>query len=277
MALSVSGLLDAFAGSRIVDLGQELSAAMPQTPDHPQFVLAPTVRHTDARVLAGFRPEDDTGFAGTSEVIVMSGHSGTHLDGLGHVSCHGLVYGGHAAGEVQDHGGMHVHGLETVEPIIGRGVLFDVARAEGVDVLPFDYAIGAEVLARIQVEKGIDLRPGDSVLLRTGLGASWDDRTGYPVTGSVPGLDASGGEWLAERDVRLVGADNVALEVLGPGHALLPVHVLFLAQRGIFILEHLALEELAAVDPDEFLLVCLPLKLRGASGSPVRPIAVIPG
>lgn len=271
-------LLDAFAGARVIDLGQEMSAAMPQTPDHPQFVLASTVRHIDTRVLAGFdEAAGDTGLGVTSEVIVMSGHSGTHLDGLGHASCHGVVFGGHAAGAVQDHLGMHVHGLETVEPIIGRGLLFDVARHEGVAVLPNDYAIGADVLARIAHERGLEVRAGDCVMVRTGLGASWDDRANYPVTGSIPGLDASGGEWLAERDVRLVGADNVALEVLGPGHPMLPLHVLFLAQRGIFILEHARLEELAAADPDEFLFVCLPLKLKGGSGSPVRPIAVLAG
>ncbi len=269
-------LLEAFSDAQIFDLGQEMSAVMPQTPDHAQFLLSPTVRHTDARVLEGFEEGGETGFAATTEVIIMSGHSGTHLDGLGHASCHGVVFGGHESSVVQDHAGMHVHGLETVEPIIGRGVIFDVARAEQVDVLPPGYGIGASVLDRIATTRGLELRAGDCVMLRTGLGANWDERDEYPVSGSIPGLDVSGGEWLVDRDVRLVGADNVALEALGPEHPMLPVHVLFLAQRGIFILEHVRLEELAFADPDEFVFICLPLKLKGGSGSPVRPIAIVP-
>ena len=261
-------LLDELDGARVFDLGQTMSGTMPQSPDHPQFLLTPTFRHID------FRTSD--GYSATTEVIVMSGHSGTHLDGFAHASCDGLILGGTDACASQNHLGASVHGLETVSPILRRGVLLDVARAAGVDVLAPDHGISADELARVAEEAGVDVRAGDCVLVRTGLGAHWDDRRTYPVEHAVPGLIESAAEWLAEREVFLVGADNVALERIQPGMTNLPVHALFLTKKGILIVEHLRLEELAAASASEFLFLCLPLKLKGSSGSPVRPIAVVP-
>ena len=92
------------------------------------------------------------------------------------------------------------------------------------------------------------------------------------------GVSGEGSRWLAERKVRAVGADNVAWDVIGPTDpelgVTLPGHVLLLVRAGIPIIENLNLEELAAAKVYEFGFVCLPLKMRGATGSPVRPIAI---
>jgi kynurenine formamidase len=54
----------------------------------------------------------------------------------------------------------------------------------------------------------------------------------------------------------------------------LPGHVILLVRHGIYIIENLFLEELANEQCYAFTFICLPLKLRGATGSPVRPIAI---
>ncbi len=92
----------------------------------------------------------------------------------------------------------------------------------------------------------------------------------------VPGPDVSAGEWLAHMGASVTGHDSMAYEHLvpGAGHALLPVHRILLVEHGIHILENVNMEELAANRVYEFLFVCLPLKLAGGTGSPVRPIAV---
>ena len=94
-------------------------------------------------------------------------------------------------------------------------------------------------------------------------------------------MDAAASRWLADRGVIAVGADNMAWDVPGLRDpelgCLLPGHLILLARRGVYIIENLALEELAAAGHHEFEFVCLPLKLVGATGSPVRPVALVAG
>jgi kynurenine formamidase len=87
-----------------------------------------------------------------------------------------------------------------------------------------------------------------------------------------------GSSWLAERRPVAVGADNLAWDVPGaddPELGTLPGHTVLIVRAGILIIESLRLEELAADGVREFAFVCLPLKLRGGTGSPVRPIALV--
>jgi kynurenine formamidase len=95
-----------------------------------------------------------------------------------------------------------------------------------------------------------------------------------------PGMGASASYWPAEKRVLAVGADNMAWDVPGmrdpelgcfpPGHLILP------ARRGIYIIENLKLDELAAAGAYRFTFVCTPLKFVGATGSPVRPVGLVP-
>ncbi|MDQ6691777.1 MAG: cyclase family protein, partial [Candidatus Dormibacteraeota bacterium] len=127
---------------------------------------------------------------------------------------------------------------------------------------------------------GVQVEEGDAVLFRTGWPVGrYEDQdafVGWPT--GVPGPDASAARWLAEHRVRVTGSDTIAYEWLAPGaaHARLPVHVLLLVEAGIHIIEVMDLEELARDRVREFLFVCSPLKLVGATGSPVRPLALVP-
>ncbi len=103
----------------------------------------------------------------------------------------------------------------------------------------------------------------------------WADPERYLAN---PGMAADAARWLAERRVQAVGADNVAwdeVDLTGPEFGVLPGPLLLLAHHGIYSIENLYLEELAAAAAIWFSFICAPLKFVGATGSPVRPIAVV--
>jgi kynurenine formamidase len=261
-------LAGALGSARIFDLEQLRYAGAPSHPAH-----APGFNYFLHRHHAAGAPEARTGASG---IVVMPEHSGTHIDALAHQAENLTLHGGvHVDSGVQTSAGFRVHGIETMAPLVGRGVLLDVA---GGQRLPPEYAITPEELARAEVAAGIEIREGDVVLVRTGYGALWGEPAEYLRAAGVSG---AGARWLIDRKVKAVGADNVAWDVLGPTDpelgVTLPGHVLLLVRAGIPIIENLNLEELAAAKVYEFGFVCLPLKMRGATGSPVRPIAIAGG
>jgi hypothetical protein len=122
---------------------------------------------------------------------------------------------------------------------------------------------------------GIVVEAGDAVLIRTGWARRWNEPARF-VDGDAgcPGLDEDGARWLLARGVRLVGNDTPFFEV-HPRKGDENVHALLIADNGVQIIENLDLERLAADRIASFLLVVLPLPLVGATGSPVRPIAIL--
>jgi kynurenine formamidase len=255
--------------AHVFDLGHAFEQAMPVSPNHPGFRMALVRRHGDM-------VRADGGSA-SNEMIVMGGHTGTHLDALCHVSQDGKLYGGIDAHEAQTGGRFQKLGLETIDPIFCPGVLLDVAGYRGVDALPAGEPITADELRAVAARSDIHLPVGGAVLVRSGWARHWNDPGAYLGHDSgVPGPDTSAAEWIASVRPRVTGHDSMAYEHLAPGagHALLPVHRTLLVEHGVHIIENLDLEALAAEGVREFLFVCLPLKFVGGTGSPVRPIAV---
>lgn len=208
-----------------------------------------------------------------SGLIVTPEHSGTHIDALSHQAENLTLHGGvHVDEGVQSGLGFRILGIDTMAPLVGRGVLLDVA---GEKRLPPEYQITPGDLEEAATRGNVDVREGDVVLIRTGFGALWSDPAAYLPAAGVSGPAS---RWLVERKVSAAGADNMAFDVIGPTDeelgVTLPGHLLLLVRAGIPIIENLNLEELAAAKVHEFLFVCLPLKMRGATGSPVRPIAI---
>ncbi len=258
-------LLEALGSARVFDLEQPRFAGAPNHPAH-----APGFNYFLHRHHARGAPEARTSASG---LVVMPEHSGTHIDALSHQAENMILHGGlHIDSGVQTSVGFRELGVETLAPIVGRGVLLDVARDQ---LLPPDHAITRQELEHAAGIEGVEVRAGDVVLVRTGYGALWGDAPQYM---HAAGVSASGSRWFSERGVRAVGADNIAWDVIGPPDSelgvTLPGHVLLLVRAGIPIIENLNLEDLAAARVHEFAFVCLPLKMRGATGSPVRPIAL---
>lgn len=267
----MNALLDAVtAGVRVVDLAQPLAPNIPTSPNHPGFRMALLRRHGDA-----VRPD---GGSAANELITTGGHVGTHVDALAHVSQDGKLHGGADAAEAQRGGRFARLGIDEMAPVVCRGVLLDVAATAGVDTLPGGHPIGPDELAAAERRAGVAIGRGAAVLVRTGWARRWDDAEAYLGHASgVPGVTEDGARWLADRGVAVTGADTTAYEHIAPGagHRVLPVHRVLLVEHAIHIVEHLNLEEASAAGVGEFVFVLAPLKIVGATGSPVRPLAVI--
>lgn len=267
----MSRLLEALAsGTKVYDLSQPLAAETPHSPNHPPFRMSLMRRHGDM-----VRAD---GSSAANEMFVTGGHTGTHVDALAHVSYNGKLYEDVSAEDAQRGGRFKKHGVDAMEPVVCRGVLLDVAGLHGADVLPSGYGITEDDLAAAAEKTGVEVRPGDVVLVRSGWSRNFDDAEaflGYET--GVPGPTEEAACWLVERGVRATGAETIAYEQIKPeiGHALLPVHRLLLVEHGIHIIEVMNLTELAVAGVYEFMFVLAPLKIVGGTGSPVRPLAVV--
>lgn len=223
------------------------------------------------------RHEAGAGRTSASGFVFMAEHSGTHIDALSHQAWQMEMFGNvTVTPEVQRSDGFTELGIETVGPIVRPGKLLDVAGALNTEQLDLGVAVSDTDLASACGASGVEITEGDVVLIRTGNGARWDQPEAYE---KGPGINRSAAEWLADRDVFAVGADNLALDVIGtedPDLGPLPAHTVLIIRNGIFIIENLYLEDLAEAAISEFLFVCVPLKMRGVTASPVRPLALVP-
>ncbi|WP_067701389.1 cyclase family protein [Nocardia jejuensis] len=257
-------------GVRLVELGRPFRTGMPCSPNHPGFRMTLARRHGDL-----VRPD---GGSAANEIIVTGGHVGTHIDALSHVSQDGKLHGGVDAMDAQRGGAFSAHGAEHLPGLLRRGVLLDIARLHDTDTLPGGYEIGADDLERAATQAGVRPETGDVVLVRTGWARLFDDGPAYlGAESGVPGIGVAGARWLAAQDITATGADTTAYERLAPGagHSVLPVHRVLLVESGIYIMEHLDLEDLAAAGISEFVFLLAPLRIVGGTGSPVRPLAAV--
>jgi kynurenine formamidase len=264
-------LVERLLRARVYDLGQPLEATTPVSPNHPPFRMGLVRRHGDL--------VREDGSSGANEMVVMGGHTGTHIDALCHVSLGGRLYGGVDALESSRGGRFRELGVETIAPIVRRGVLLDPPAAHGLEGWEAGRPITAADLQETCRRQGSEVRPGDAVLVRSGWPRDrWQDPAAFVgLRTGVPGPDESAAHWLAERRVFLTGADTIAYEWLAPGagHRRLPVHVILLAQAGVHIVEVMHLEELSRDRVYEFAFVASPLRMVGATGSPLRPLAMV--
>ena len=271
----MSELLELIRRHTVYDLAQPYFVGMPHFPTHPPFLFGLTRKHGDM-LLEG-------NVSSSADAMALGGHVGTHIDALCHFSRDGKLHGGIQAAAVQsDHGGFSELSVDTVAPILRRGVLLDIAAEmkpeTNSDALPADFAITPEHLERALKTAKTAVEPGDVVLLRTGWARFFPDASryvtgsqgGHAVTGPGPELDAA--RWLSEREVFAAGSDTIAFEKVPA--ARMPVHVHLLVESGIHIIEALNLEELSRNRIFEFVFVAAPLKIRGGTGAPVRPIAL---
>jgi len=213
----------------------------------------------------------------TNEELVIAeiGQVGTQFDMFSHQSIDNKHYNCFPTDEISTRNGFTKLGVEKIGSIYTRGVLIDVAAAKGVDMLEGGYEITAKDLQDAIAKQGVALRKGDAVLIHTGFGKLWGvDNAKYNA--GTPGIGVGAAEFLAKGDPVLFGADTYPVEVNpNPDKSLsLPIHQLALSVYGIFLLENMKLDELAAKKVYEFALVVQPLKIKGGTGSTVAPIAI---
>lgn len=227
------------------------------------------------------------GFVFQDDVVHMPLQCATQWDALCHVHYDGLLYNGCKACDVLGSHGAASHGIEhmAARGIVSRGVLLDIARLKGADRLPGSCAITPGELDAACARQGVSIEPGDIVLIRTGHIRALTlerDRSAFR-TQPQPGLTPDCAEWLHDRAVAAVAADNMAVEHLGPemyagDEVPLPMHMLCLRDMGMPLGEMFDLEALAADcaadGQSTFLFSAPPLGVTGAAGSPVNPIAL---
>ncbi len=258
------------AGVRVYDLARPYVIGMPQSPNHPAYWHTLPRRHGD-------RVREDGGSA-ANDLIVLGTHVGTHMDALGHVSQDGALHGGVDAATAQVGGRFLDHGIHTFPAGVFRALLLDVPAALGIEACEPAYRITPEDLDAAVARQRLTPRPGDVLLVRSGWGRRWGEGTAFVGHASgVPGVGEEGARWLARHRARAVGADSIAFEHLpaGQGHAALPAHRVLLVEEGINIIETMDLEALATDGVGTFLLALAPLPLVGATGAPLRPLALV--
>ncbi len=221
--------------------------------------------------------EGDPRVGAADDILVMASHTGTHLDALSHVFEGDRFYNGHSVESFTTNRGAGKCSVVKTGTSASRCVLLDVAAssdASEAGALPPGYTVTAGDLDRCCSSHGLEVRPGDAVLIRTG----WVELLRKdPEIAVFPqaGIGVEAASWLTEHDVSIVGADNSAVEVLPfEGGALLPVHVALIVRAGVGLLEHLWLADMAADGCHEALLVIAALPVVGATGSPVNPVAI---
>lgn len=250
----------------VIELGRVLAAGMP-LPAGRSFQLA-TKRTTMA-------PETNRRGSNEELVIAEMGQVGTQFDGFTHQTIGNSMYNCFKVDEVSTRGGFTKMGIENVGFVMTRGVLIDVAALKGVDMLPGTYEVTVADLQSALKRQNLTIEPGDAVLIHTGWGKLWGvDNVRYQK--SNPGIGAPAAEWLARQDPLLVGSDVAPMEISpNPDKQIsLPVHQIMLVVNGIHLLENVKLDELAAKQVSEFAFILEPLKLQGATGSTVAPVAV---
>ncbi len=258
-------LLESLGQARVFDLSQPYYVGMPHHPFHPPYIRGLTKAHGEVVI--------ENGVSAAAESIALGGHVGTHIDAIAHFSRDGKLHGGVEVESVQSYGGgVERHGVETIQPIVRRGLLLDAAKRERVDALPPDFTMDADYLETLAREQEVELRPGDLVLVRTGWANFWDDPARFINRLRNPGPNLEGAQWLSAHGVFAGGSDTVAFESIpSPGMA---VHVHFLVDNGIHILEMLNLETLSQAGVREFAFIAAPMNLVGGTGAPIRPLAL---
>ncbi len=267
MSSDVSKVLQS---SRIIDLSQPLQTGMPQSPNHAPFRMIVERRHGDMR-------RDDGGSA-ANDVLMTGTHVGTHVDALGHVSHEGELFGNTPTAGIQDHRGLKRFGIEEFTPFVGRAVVLDICAVKGVKVLDAGYEVTVEDLENALQLAQTSIEEGDAILVGSGWSRCWDQPDMFVgSTLGAPGPGAAAGLWLAAHKPVLVGGETLAFEHVGPGrgHGLLPVHRQMLVQYGIHIVETMRLADLLDARVGECGLIVNPLLITGATGAPVRPLALL--
>ncbi|AAT42769.1 cyclase family protein [Picrophilus oshimae] len=210
--------------------------------------------------------------------IEMCDHTGTHLDSLNHMAYNNKLFNNIDAYENTTNLGSKRLGIEKSIPIITKGIMIDVAGMHKKDKLEPGYAITREETEIFLKDHNIEIDNGDAVFFYTGLSREFNDPKNYDkYYDSSPGIGYDLAKFLSEKNVSVSGSDTPSSEVTPPEikNTRLPVHQYLIAKCGIRLIDNIKLDELSRDRIYEFAFICLPLLIKGATASPVSPVAII--
>lgn len=289
-AESSASLLQAIRHARVIDLSHTWEINSPIAFVNPSYTFA--LKDTHAGTIGNF---GDPELSYASEVMNWSGqHGAPSIDAIGHIGRGNKLFGGANASEstINPDGigagpdGVGAHLAIDQFPtdlLINRGVLLDVARVLNGDASPLaaGYEItGADLKKTAEAHK-VKLQKGDTVFIRTGWGPKFVSAKAQYVGDFSPGPGLNAAEYLIAQGASIVGNDTLTFEkrppvAFTPKLEIFPVHKRLIADKGIYIIENLNLEELAEAKVYEFPVVVPPLKVKGGTGSAVRVFALVP-
>jgi kynurenine formamidase len=282
--VNVEAFISGVRAARVFDLGFTWDQSAPLLSLNPPYAFALNATHRQTHEVFGTAPGSQVSWA--SEMLYMSGqHGAPTIDAIGHIGRNLKLHGGVDAVQATSRpdGIGNDLGIDAFprDLLLSRGILLDVARvvANGAaDPLPPGFEITGAHLDATAKAQGVEVRPGDSLLIRTGWGQFFGKDNGKFLGEQSPGPGQDAARWIIDHKVRLAGDDTATFEKrpAAYGKELFSVHMMLLADNGIYIVENMNLEPLAAARVYTIALVITPLKIQGATGSPLRAIALAP-
>lgn len=279
---------DVLAALALPQRGITYSLALPRFTGMPLFGAHPPFQVSMYRTPRGLRadgqqpwgPGNDVNLQYMAELTSGTSHSGAHVDALAHMTIgeDDHWYCGSANEHLGDRG-PRLGDAAKLPPFITRGVMLDVPAYRGLEALPASEPVTADELQAVAKHQNVTVQAGDVVLVRSGYLGQWPDRAAL-ARHATAGPDISAARWLLERGVVATGSDTETYEVQpapDPGVPAnpQPVHTLLLIENAIYLFESVYLEELSGDRVYEFLFIALPIKIEGATGSMLDPVAVV--
>ena len=283
-AAAADDLISAAKAARLFDLSFTWTDQSPVLNLNPPYSFALNRTHKMTHEIFGQVPGSRVSWA--SDIMFFSGqHGAPTIDAIGHIGRDLKLHGGVDAVAATSTpagigAGLGIDSFPT-DLMVNRMVLLDVARqiAGGKpDPLPPGFEITSAHLEQTMKSENVVVRPGDSLMIRTGWGQYFGKDNARFLGEQSPGPGQDGARFIIDRKVRLAGDDTATFEKrpAAYGKELFSVHMMLLADNGIYIVENANLEALADAKAYVSLLILTPLKIQGATGSPLRAIALVP-
>jgi len=262
----------------LVTTGKVYSLGIVVGPDTPAFAprtLSVTVLQPNQVSTSGL---GDNAFTYNDDIFMGWLGIGPQIDGLGHAGVDHMYYNGHTDDEFAGAAGLTKMGLHNLPGLVGRGVMLDMAKHFGVDMVDSGVPYTEDDIKAAAEAQGVSIGEGDVVLFNSNWMNLLDGDAADPdrFGATEPGLGVSGAEYLASLGVMAVGADTWGMEVVPAeteGEAF-RAHQILQPEHGIYILENMDTRELAADGVHEFLFVLGHARIKGTVQMIINPIAI---
>ena len=267
---------------KLVIEGKTISLSRNMSKDSNPFNHAPIKHEPFIFPKDAFGADPDLAQEGAGDIfeIEYHGYSHTHLDAVNHFGRDGKMYNGYPF-EINSNNEFENLGVDEIgkSGIVGRGVLIDLPIFFGVDYVEAGTAITIEDIKKWEEKNNIKIGKGDILLLRTGRWEQLRQKGYWEITKKITGFHYSVASFLKERDVAVIGCDGVSdVYPSGIESKKDALHELVLVDLGMPIFDNMDLDELSAhldeLGRKTFMFVANPLKIKGATGAPINPVAI---
>lgn len=223
-----------------------------------------------------FRTEFGWNIVYNDDIAQLWWGTGPQIDGLGHLGEEDMYYNCNMGVDFADISGLKALGVHNIPPMIGRGVMIDMAKHRGKTVLDAGESFGPDDIKAAAKAQGVEIRQGDVVLFHTGWTDNMLESDPKAWVSGEPGIDNAAAIYLARQNVMAVGADTWGVDVVPPkkGDKVFYGHVTLLKENGIYILETMNTGRLAKEGINEFMFVLGQARVKGTVQMIINPVAM---